>query len=441
MSEIPPPYATRSKSSATISGKLVSGNSGPSDSASEINSQANDKDYRVGLGDSNESEESSPSSDADLYSDTLDQDRPDRPKCKAGPLTAKNKLRSPNSRTNIRSIQAAMPQGKDTLNDIPQQVPGGFKFLLLESYTCHCANPSFLQPSPPQCKVLSYFALVFQDSLQVVYCPGHNQIIPMSEWATHVKGSHLDWSSQTKKSDCTEMAKHVAHSHNLSMDQTAEDLNLPNEIEEPLSANTSKLNLNYLCPLGCGTWVAEDKGSKFPDRFMRQKHIQNNCQKGQCSEYKVIPLDEPRWVFKVQISAKKIKFHCFVLPLGWERSDDEELPVALDAPLLDHGHNAPPSEGLDGRQKWPLTLGWCAYDQEISANDHVVALRSLILLPRCNCRCNASSPNSHFLEKGLHLVDHAIGRYLRSAVSFIHEKHKGVLDAITLECVVFNSVL
>jgi hypothetical protein len=47
------------------------------------------------------------------------------------------------------------------------------------------------------------------------------------------------------------------------MDQTAKDLNLSNEIEEPLSANTSKLNLNYLCSLGCRTWVAEDKGQIF----------------------------------------------------------------------------------------------------------------------------------------------------------------------------------
>jgi hypothetical protein len=39
--------------------------------------------------------------------------------------------------------------------------------------------------------------------------------------------------------------------------------------------------------------------------------------------------------------SKEDKIPCFVLSLGWERSDDEELPVALDAPLLDDGHNAP----------------------------------------------------------------------------------------------------
>jgi hypothetical protein len=226
--------------------------------------------------------------------------------------------------------------------------------------------------------------------------------------------------------------QHVAAGHNLTMDQAAEDLELPDEIEEPLSTSTSNLKLNYQCPLGCGLWMAQDPSSNFPERYIREKHIKKGCKK-ECPTYNEIALDEPRWVFKVKISGKTKNLHCFLLPLGWERSDNEEITDAPNAPLLDDPSLPSLPETLVGRQKWPVTLGWCAYDQEISASDHVIALQSLIQISRCNCRHKESSPDSHFLEKGLHLVHHAIGRYLQAATSFVHQKHRGVLDAITME--------
>ena len=141
----------------------------------------------------------------------------------------------------------------------------GFRFLELESYMCYCTNPPFSQMCDGEwdlrCKVLDYFGMVFMESLQVLYCPAHNQIIPMSEWADHVGRNHLDWCSANKKKDCNSMARHVADSHNLSM--AAEDLDLPNEIDEPLSRKTSNLHLNYQCPQ-CGLWMAADTSGKPP---------------------------------------------------------------------------------------------------------------------------------------------------------------------------------
>ncbi|KAI9450534.1 hypothetical protein BJY52DRAFT_1191759 [Lactarius psammicola] len=405
-----------------------SGNVAPDlDADGSTDSQANDRDYRVGGSD--ESKESSPSSEAGPCLDPFNQRHLDRPRGKAGPGPSAERQHY-NSGAKTRSIQAATLQAEDAFSK-PRQTPGGFSFLHLESYTCNCASPTISKPSPSQCKVLAYFAMIFHDGLQVVYCLSHSQIIPMSEWATHVRGSHLDWSSGTKKSDCEEMAKHVAHGHCLSMDQTIEDLHLPGEIDEPLSTSTSNLHLNYKCPLGCGVWSVKDKKSSQPERYIR-RHIKNDCEKNKDSKCVDVHLDDPRWVFKVKISGKQNKHHSFVLPPEWERGDDEELAAAPDFPPL-AVDNAPHSEGLGGGQKWPVTLGWCAYDQEISASNHIDALRRLILLPRCKCRSKTPS-YSHFLEKGLHLVDHAVGRYLRSATLFVHEKHRGVLDAITSEC-------
>lgn len=394
-----------------------------SGSTDEMDANSDDQDFR--MRDLDESEESAPSSKANSDSDLPHRGHSGKPKRNAG-----SSKRS--GTTNVRSVQAQAitAPARDAFNH-PEE-PGVFKFLSLESYICHCASSRPLQPWPPQCKVLNYFALVFLESLHVVYCPTHNKIIPMSEWATHVKTTHLDWHSGTKKSDCSEMAKHVAASHNLSMDQSAEDINLPDEIEEPLSTNTSNLKLNYQCPQ-CGDWTAKDPESNFPERFIREKHIKDSCPKGKCSIYNTIPLDKPRWISKVKISGKQKKFHCFILPLEWESNDNKEIIDAPNAPLVDD-HSLPLS--LDGHQKWPVTLGWCAYDQEISANDHAAALRSLIQIPRCNCRHKKSSPHPHFLEKGLHLVHHAIRRYFQAAVTFVHQKHANVLDAITMEWVI-----
>jgi hypothetical protein len=190
---------TRSKTSAqkAASRKPVSG------SMDEMDANSDDEDYRMHVSD--ESEESRPLSDADSDSDSLGQDQLDQLKRKAGPSKIKNKGLGHRSGTNKRSVQAqavtTQLEAKDT------QEPGGFKFLHLESYVCYCAD-SPLQPWPSQCKVLTYFALVFLDELRVVYCPTHNMIVPMSEWATHVREHHtMDWHSGTKKRDCAEMAK------------------------------------------------------------------------------------------------------------------------------------------------------------------------------------------------------------------------------------------
>ena len=403
--------------------------------------QARDDDFIMG----GSSEESTGSSEADWSSESLYDDNPGRLRKSKPKAARKNAQQNQGTGAKVRSVEAAPSQ----LNTVPNPVfplSGGFAFLDLESYVCHCANPSSRLSQPlltgregpsfgthsahSPCKVLAFFGLVFLETFKAVFCPTHNYIVPMSEWATHIRGNHSDWCSTTKKNECARMAKHVADIHDLSVDQTEEDFKLPDEIDEPLLTDTRNLNRNYLCPLGCGKWIAEDKGSNNPERFIREKHILSNCIKGQCPRFRTIDLDEPRWVYKVQISVKNKKFHSFVLPLGWERGDDEEVTPVPEAPSLD---TYVVSVGSRSGQDWPVILGWPAYDQEISADNHVISLRSLLLLPHCDCK--KSTRNSNFLENGLHLVHHAIVKYFRTAMLFVHKKHKRVVDAITLECV------
>jgi hypothetical protein len=361
------------------------------------------------MGDSEESKESSAN---ESFSDSHDESQPDRQK-------------QVRKGANMRSVEAATTRSKNPIEAISPMTPGGFAFLELESYICYCMVS---QPRNSRCKVLDYFGMVFVESLQALYCPAHNQITPMSLWAYHVKRSHLDWCSADKKKDCDSMARHVANSHNLSMDE--KDIDLPDEINEPLSTKTKNLHLNYQCPF-CGYWMAADKGSRFPERYIREKHIRDKCTKnGPCPRYNDVELEEPRWIFKVKVSATG-KYHSFVLPLEWENCDDEDLEptLSLEPPSLDLDTTL---IHLSCRQEWPLMLGWHAYDQEISANDHVVALRSLISLPRRN---TPSTPDTPFLEKRLSLIRGAIVTYFRTAVLFVHNKHKRVVDVITLEYV------
>lgn len=187
-----------------------------SGSTDEMDANSDDEDFR--MHDLDESEESRPSSKANSDSDLPHRNHLEGPKRNVG----SSKQSGTTNMCSVRA-QAITTQAEDASNPSHLEQPGGFKFLSLESYTCHCVNSHeshLSRPWPPQCKVLTYFALVFLESLHVVYCPAHNKIIPMSEWATHVRTHHVDWCSATKKSDCTEMAKHVAASHNLSMDQS-----------------------------------------------------------------------------------------------------------------------------------------------------------------------------------------------------------------------------
>jgi hypothetical protein len=131
-----------------------------------------------------------------------------------------------------------------------------------------------------------------------------------------------------------------------------------------------------------------------------------------------------------------MKFHCFILLLEWENCDDKDLEptLSLEPPSLDLDMTP---VHLECRQEWPLTLGWHTYNQEISANDHIVALWTLISPPR---RITPSTPDTPVLEKGLSLIQGAIVTYFRTAIRFVHDKHKGVVDAITLEYVL-SSIL
>jgi hypothetical protein len=100
---------------------------------------------------------------------------------------------------------------------------------------------------------------------------------------------------------------------------------------------------------------------------------------------------------------------------------DEEAPQLPDFPLSD-----PTSPSFESArtisQDWPFRLGWMAYDQEISASEQILALQQLISQPRCS--------NQDFIEEGLHLIDHTLTQYFKVAMSFIHEKHKNVVNAV-----------
>lgn len=130
------------------------------------------------------------------------------------------------------------------------------------------------------------------------------------------------------------------------------------------------------------------------------------------------------------------QYHSLVLPHGWEGGTVASTPVLIDGPQLG---NSSPLAALVDPQDWPLLLGWIDYDWEISAGDHVTALWSLIKLPHCNCKRTSQTSHLHFLDKGLQLVYHALAKYFKTAMLFIHQKHQTVVDAITLRCVLCHS--
>ncbi|KAH9990119.1 hypothetical protein BJV77DRAFT_963577 [Russula vinacea] len=236
----------------------------------------------------------------------------------------------------------------------PLRTSVGLRFLELESYICYCEEQSFRvsQNDLPvehdsRCKVLDYFGMVFLEHLRVLYCPTRNRITPMSEWAAHIKGSHVDWMSANKIKDCDSMAKHVADSHNLSMKSTFKDLDLPNEIDNPLSTKTKNLTFSYQCPI-CDLWTATDKDSNQPDRYTR-RHLQTKCLQEAGDDYKTIGLSKPRWI---------VKLYSTILVLDTNHSPFFPL----------HGHLGLSSKAYPGRLSYPSPQSWSSmYSLQIAA--------------------------------------------------------------------------
>ena len=343
----------------------------------------------------------------------------------------------------IRSIRACTTQDKGTGTIARARAPSptrAFTFLQLESYSCTCSptpnsNPSRAPtdasaPTATRCKVLLYFGMLFLDSMQAIFCPTHHCFVPMACWAEHVRRSHLDWVSSTKVEECSRMAEHVALSCGLDLKQDVEDLQLPDKIDRPLALTVSSVHLSLQCPK-CGCWMAQDQASSQPDRYMR-RHLKTSCPEGPWpDDYARIRLAECRWTYRVSIS--RGKSHVFLLPdsEGWDAAiKAEETPQLPGFPPL-----VPTDSSFESArvvsQDWPFRLGWTAYDQEISASEHIAALQQLISKPTCGCRRKIR--NQDFLEEGLHLIDHALAQYFKAAMVFIHEKHKAVVDAVVPE--------
>lgn len=310
-----------------------------------------------------------------------------------------------------------------------------FKFLQLESYVCTCiaetpTSTNGYGSSMACCKVLQYFGMLFVKDMQAIFCPAHHCFVPMACWAQHVKRTHQDWISSTKVDECTRMAKHVALSCGLDPAQDTKDLQLPDKIDQPFGSYStqtkSPIHLSSRCPK-CSLWISEDKGSRQSDRYMR-RHLRDTCSKGPSTDWKEIQLTEPCFTYRVSIC--RGKSHAFRLPADWEDATVTQEP-AQPPYLLFPEDTIPSSSPRTVSQDWPFRVGWTSYDEDISASKHIQALHQLILRPKCGCRSNIQNPD--FLEQGLHLVNHALIKYFKAAMMFVHKKHKSVIDAIVSE--------
>lgn len=224
------------------------------------------------------------------------------------------------------------------------------------------------------------------------------------------------------------MALHVASSLDLTPDQTSSDLDLPKEIDQPFSGyksqSRSPIHYSYQCPK-CGFWKAACKGegTHRPDWDMR-RHLRDDCRKGPFKTWNSMALAEPCWTYRVPFTGGGS--HVFVLAEGWADRLEEDETVHLPE-FTSEPQTAPSISLRSSHQDWPLRLSWPAYDREITAADHIIPLRRLIMqpLPQKQLRSDLDT-----IEAVLHLSRTAIVKYFKSAMVFLHSKHKLVVEGV-----------
>lgn len=332
----------------------------------------------------------------------------------------------------IRSIQASA-----LLSRAQESTQGGehitgsapFEFLPLEYYECTCLST----PDPAfrtTCKVLLFFGLVYLPDYRAIFCPKHHQFVPLAELPVHLI-KHNDWTLGKKTKEAKRMSEHIALSLDIDAAQTAGDLItcLPTEIEEPFGCyklhSPLPTQISYQCPK-CGIWKAacKGKGTHGPEWDI-QRHLRFECDKGPFpKKWSSLALAEPCWTYRVRFAGGGS--HVFVLPEDWaDRAEDEET---VDLPEFPSKPQAVPSISLrTSYEDWPLKLFWPAYDREILASDHVVALRQLIMQPRPQ---RSLESDLDAMETALHLIRAATVKYFKSAMVFLHSKHKRVVESI-----------
>ncbi|KAH9011092.1 hypothetical protein EDB83DRAFT_2322272 [Lactarius deliciosus] len=360
--------------------------------------------------------------------------------CRAQAVLGNNS--NPNASTYIpRSVRVTT---RTTPPLLPVDNGGAFSFLQLESYICTCTSQSVLctpkaptstggrGSAPADCKVLLYFGMLFLADLHAIFCPAHHCFVPMACWVDHVSRCHQDWISSTKIKECDRMAQHVALSCGLKPTQDTGDILLPVEIDQSfryystLLTKAARVHLSFQCPK-CSHWIAEDKSSRQSDRYMR-RHLKDSTSCSKASpDWETIQLAEPRHIYRISLS--RGKYHAFLLPMDWDDTTKVKEPEPTRLPKFSLSDDTFPSFlSRTVSQDWPFTLGWTAYDEDISASKHIIALRQLILRPKYGHRSKTRNPD--FLEEGLCLVNHALIKYFKAAMMFVHKKHKSVVDAI-----------
>lgn len=249
----------------------------------------------------------------------------------------------------------------------------------------------------------------------------------MANPATHIL-KHSDWISSLKTPESQRFSKHVSRSLGLDLSQTAEALNLPKEIDEPFGsyklAPRYPVQLSFQCPK-CGHWKAACKGlGAHPPEWDMRRHLRDGCKAGPFKNFDKIPLSEPCWTYRVYVEGGGS--HVFLLPEDWDQIGNNENEELVAVPEFPFQPQAVLSSLLTLSQDWPFVLSWPEYDKEISASDHVLVLRQLIMPPQ---QLSGSEPDA--VEAGLRLIRPAVVKYFRSAMKFIHSKHKSVAKNLT----------
>ncbi|THH19589.1 hypothetical protein EW146_g1613 [Bondarzewia mesenterica] len=267
------------------------------------------------------------------------------------------------------------------------------------------------------CTILSFFSMQYQPVLGAIVCLVcmGGCIIPLAHWSRHVLKRHNFSCPKAKRHALREMVQHIGQSYGIDLDQTASDLHLPAQLNEPISCRdnltsnrSQSILFRYHCPFvdaqgqRCSFWAAINT-SKGCDEAELKKHLKKLHPKLKATTY------QGQWTQGLAVirDTKSIHKHIFILP------DDFKLQDA----------SSKRATGVKSRDAAP-TATWMTeirFDtilDNLGPKASIQRLQWLVTLPSLYLATSSNNKVVRWMERGLLLLHKETHLYLKGASQF-----------------------
>lgn len=305
--------------------------------------------------------------------------------------------------------------------------------LAFAEYLNECSAQLDGAASSSSCPLLNFFQLTWQNSLNALYCPTHNRLLPGDYVWQHIARHHKARHSGIRISSLLEaFLGHLKGCHPIIVNQSTKDLKkiLPCSLDYPLSSNSGSIGQRYKCPVpSCSSWISVNNG-KGAQRAEYMKHLKKHNLSNKEHEM-AIQAFQPQWTEMVQIAGGKScmgkggDIHWFLLP--------NYVPGYNGGQLKDSRGVFESNPAATASELWPMKIGWCDELERIAKclalplAEVIIILQDLAQPPSLDLlrKCDDDDDVAQSIEHGLIQSNKLSLKYFSEGVQWVGKKFGG----------------